>query len=235
MRHYIYRKIFVLESGVDFQTRVLVLHAHHLRSLLHVGDCVLGELLAGSKCHPGQSLFRSHHLAHHVHTNFGHQCSAATCILHQSHRRVDRGKSLPSSLEKLVFRLSRQVIKIQSECWTGQKWSIETGAYWISVKMYPRQRCSLTVLACRQVVYLRNKIVSSFLSASNNRITSIFNYRFANALSFAHYSNSLSLTTLQGRTCNVTERVSVTSGLEGSGSSSMPICSRCRRVPGRPG
>ena len=66
-------------------------------------------------------------------------------------------------------------------------------------------------------------------------ITSIFNYRFANALSFAHYSNSLSLTTLQGRTCNVTERVSVTSGLEGSGSSSMPICSRCRRVPGRPG
>ena len=87
-----YRKIQLPQSGADLQTRIFILYAHNLRSLLYVGYCFLGQLLVRPKCHPCPCLFRSHHLAHYVHSNVWHQCSVATSFIYQGHRCLDRGK-----------------------------------------------------------------------------------------------------------------------------------------------
>ena len=44
----------MLNGGLDFQARVLLLPAHHLRALLHARHRVLGLLLAGPQRCPGQ-------------------------------------------------------------------------------------------------------------------------------------------------------------------------------------
>ena len=79
-------------GGLDIQTRVLLLPSDHLHPVLHVGHCLMGQLLAGPKRSPGPGLSRRDHPADDVHPDGLDQQLAAASGLHESHRRLDRGK-----------------------------------------------------------------------------------------------------------------------------------------------
>ena len=58
--------------------------------MLHAGNRVLGQLLAGPTRHPRPGVPGGDHAAHHVHPDLGYLRPAAPGLLHQGYRRVDR-------------------------------------------------------------------------------------------------------------------------------------------------
>ena len=69
---FIFRHIQLFDSGLDVQTRVLLLSAHNLRPLLHACDRVVGFLLAGPQRCPRQSVAGRDHPPNHVNTDSFH-------------------------------------------------------------------------------------------------------------------------------------------------------------------
>lgn len=129
----------MLNSGLDVQTRVLVLSVDHLRALLHVGHCVLGQFLVGSQRCASQGVVGRHHIAHHVHPDSLHQQFPAPSGLHQSHRCLDGGKSdvliktqpPPQPQLSRLFSVSSQTLgPIQSSKRRGN--SLETKVFWVT-------------------------------------------------------------------------------------------------------
>ena len=87
-----YRRIQLLNGGFDIQTRILLLSSDHLRPLLHAGDRLLGQFLAGPQRRARACQSGGHHATDHVDTNrFYQQFITASC-LHQSYRCLDWSK-----------------------------------------------------------------------------------------------------------------------------------------------
>ena len=86
------RRVQLFESGVDIQTRVLLLLDNYLRPLLYAGHRLLGVILARPERHPRQGLPGGDNLTYHVHSGFRYQRSAASSLLYKGHRRLDWGE-----------------------------------------------------------------------------------------------------------------------------------------------
>lgn len=83
------RRIQLLESGPAVQTRVQLLPDPDLHTVLHVGNRVVGVVLARPERGAGTRIVGSHHAADDGHSNIRYQRVPAARVLYQGHRRVD--------------------------------------------------------------------------------------------------------------------------------------------------
>jgi len=83
------RRVQLPESGPAVQARVQLLPDPDLHTVLHVGDRVVGVVLAGPERGAGTRVTGSHHAADDGHADVRHQRVPAARVLHQGHRRVD--------------------------------------------------------------------------------------------------------------------------------------------------
>lgn len=79
----------MLESGSVVQARVQLLPDPDLHPLLHVGDRVLGIVLAGSERGAGTRVPGRDHVTDDGHADVRHQRVPAARLVHKGHRRVD--------------------------------------------------------------------------------------------------------------------------------------------------
>lgn len=78
------------ESRSTVQARVQLLPDSDLHPVLHVGDRVLGVILAGPERGTGSRFAGGYHVANDGHADVRHQRVFATGVVHKGHRRVDR-------------------------------------------------------------------------------------------------------------------------------------------------
>lgn len=83
------RRVQLLESGPAVQARVQLLPDPDLHTVLHVGDRVVGVVLAGSERGACTRVAGRHHAADDGHADVRYQRVPAARVLHQGHRRVD--------------------------------------------------------------------------------------------------------------------------------------------------
>jgi len=79
------RRVQLLESGPAIQARVQLLPDPDLHNVLHVGDRVVGVVLAGPERGAGTRVAGSDHAADDGHADVRYQRVLAARVLHQGH------------------------------------------------------------------------------------------------------------------------------------------------------
>ena len=86
---YLIRWIQLPESGFAIQTRVLILFDSNLYAMLYVGNCIMGVILARSRCCTSACIIRCHDASNNGNPDVRYQCIIAASLIHKSYWCVD--------------------------------------------------------------------------------------------------------------------------------------------------
>ena len=86
---YLIRWIQLPESGFAIQTRVLILFDSNLYALLYVGNCIVGLILARSRCCTSACIIRCHDASNNGNSDVRYQRIIASSLIHKGYWCVD--------------------------------------------------------------------------------------------------------------------------------------------------
>lgn len=86
---YLIRWIQLPESGFAIQTRVLILFDSNLYAMLYVGNCIMGVILARSRCCTSACIIRCHDASNNGNPDVRYQCIIAASLIHKGYWCLD--------------------------------------------------------------------------------------------------------------------------------------------------